>query len=203
MANICVVTTNISGDLAPLSTLTKLIRDQDTVLIDKHPMLIDTDVHGIVYGMCNLQCHASDITLAQACSRQPSLYDYLALSKDYPTLTIVVSYEECGNQVYGSFVVEGGSCIESVDYTEEQYLERHDEEYQAEKKRITESPYEEFLEEYTEWDVYTELKYAYLGKDIVARIKDTDLPLFINVEWEDEETERLYKNRYSTIKEAL
>jgi hypothetical protein len=100
-------------------------------------------------------------------------------------------------------VVEGGSCIESVDYTEEQYLERHDEEYQAEKKRIAESPYEEFLEEYTEWDVCSELKFAYLGKNIVARIKDTDLPLFINVEWEDEETERLYKNRYSTIKEAL
>lgn len=203
MANTCLVTTKISGDLTPLSTLTKLIRDQDAILISDHPMLMDTEAHHIEHGMCNIQCHASDITLAQACRWKPSLYDYQALSNDYPTLTIAVSYEECGNQVYGSFVVEGGSCIESVDYTEEQYLERHDEEYQAEKKRIAELPYKEFLEEYTEWDVCTELKFAYLGKDIVARIKDTDLPLFINVEWEDEETERLYKARYSTYKEAL
>ena len=82
-------------------------------------------------------------------------------------------------------------------------MERYDEDYQAEQRRIQELPYEEFLEEYTEWDVYDDPKYSYLGKAIVARIKDTDLPLFMNVEWMDDEAEQQYKNRYSTFKEAL
>jgi len=203
MANICTVSVMITGDLTILAALTKLIRDQDAILISDHPMLMDTDVHGIAYGLNLLQCNTSDITLTQTCGWKPDIGDYIDLSDDYPTLKIKVTYEEGGDQVYGEFTVEGGSCIESVDYTEEQYLERHDEEYQAEKRWIAESPYEEFLESYTEWDVSCDPKYVYLSKDIVARIKDTDLPLFVNVDWMDEGIDRQYKDRYSTFKEAL
>jgi len=203
MANICTVYTTITGDKASLDELYDMIHAQSNMLTRKHPMLLDAETHKIEFGLCCHQRNADDITLTQSCRWSPRKEDYIDLSDDYPTLTIIVTYEESANQLYGGFMVTGGSCTESYEITEEQWLERHDDDYRAEKKRIEELPYEEFLEEYTEWDVYDDPKYAYLGKAIVKRIKDTDLPLFINVEWMNDEADRQYKNRYSIQQEAL
>lgn len=201
MANICTVYVTITGDKSNLDELYDMIRRQSPILIRRHPMLRDTEANRIEFGLHNHQRNENDlensIVLSQSCRWKPRIEDYIDLSEDYPTLTIEVGYEEAGNDVYGGFTVTGGSCIESHKFTEEQWLEQHDEDYQAEKKRIAELPYEEFLEEYTEWDVSEENQYAYLGKDIIARIKDEDLPLFVNVDWMDETVDRMYKNRYS------
>jgi len=203
MANICNVSVTITGDKATLDELYDMINRQAPMLTRKHPMLLDSEQHSIEFGLCCHQRNADDITLSQSCRWSPRKEDYIDLSDDYPTLTIVVAYEEAADQKFGGFSITGGSCIESHEDTEEQWLEGHDEDYQAELRRINELPYEKFLEEYTEWDVYDDPKYSHLGKAIVARIKDTDLPLFMNVEWMDDEAEQQYKNRYSTFKEAL
>jgi hypothetical protein len=85
-------------------------------------------------------------------------------------------------------------------------MELHDEDYIYEKKQIAELPYKEFLEEYAKWNDEGELddepKYTSLGKDIIARIKDDDLPLFMNVDWYDDAINQQYKDRYSTYKET-
>jgi len=203
MANICTVYATITGDKPNLDELFEMIHAQSPMLTRKHPMLRDAETNKIEFGLYCHQRNTDDITLTQSCRWSPRKEDYTDLSNDYPTLNIEVAYEETANQVFGGFTVTGGSCVESHELTEEQWLEGYDEDYQAELRRINELPYEEYLEEYTDWDVYDDPKYAYLGKAIVARIKDNDLPLFINVEWMDEETERLYKARYSTFKEAL
>jgi hypothetical protein len=193
----------ITGDKANLDELFDMIHRQSPMLTRKHPMLQDAETNKIEFGLCCHQRNADDITLTQTCRYDPRREDYIDLSDDYPTLTFVVEYYEPANQKFGGFTVTGGSCIESHEDTEEQWLEGHDEDYQAELRRINELPYEEFLEEYTEWDVYDDPKYAYLGKAIVARIKDTDLPLFLGVEWEDETADRQYKERYTTYKGTL
>jgi len=203
VANICTVYAVITGDPLILSELYSRIQQQDINLTDNHPMLLDTDTSNLLYGLCCHRRNEFDITLTQACPWKPKEEAYIDLSDMYPDLTIEVAYEEAADQVYGDFTVIGGSCIESQELTEEQWLERHDDEYLFEKKQIETLTYEEFLESYTEWDVSCDPKYVYLGKDIVARIKDTDLPLFMNVDWMDETINRQYKDRYSTFKEAL
>lgn len=203
MANICTVYATITGDKNNLDELFDMIHRQSPMLTRKHPMLQDAEANKIEFGLCCHQRNEEDITLTQSCRWSPRREDYIDLSDDYPTLTIEVAYEETGEQVFGEFTITGGSCIEAHDLTEEQWLEGHDEDYQAELRHINELPYEEFLEKYTDWDVCSEPQYVYLGKAIVARIKDTDLPLFINVEWMDDVAEQQYKDRYSTFKEAL
>jgi hypothetical protein len=188
----------IRGSEEQIAELYDKLENQDPKLLKQLPMLTDAESGKVEFGMHSLVCK-DDTTLyiTQSCKWHPKIEDYIDLNDLFDTLRIKVAYEEGANNVYGEFLVEGGSCQESVELTEEQWREGHDEDYQAELKRIQELPYEEFLEEYSDWDCTEEPQYVYLEKKILERIKDEDLPLFVNVEWRDEDVEQAYKNRFS------
>jgi hypothetical protein len=90
---------------------------------------------------------------------------------------------------------------------EEQWLEENDEDYYEEKKNIADLPYDKFLKEYSKWNDEGELddepKYYYLGKDIIDRIKEEDLPLFVNVDWHSDEIAKRYNIHVTVNQEAL
>jgi hypothetical protein len=211
MSNLCSNYVEIIGNDAAIRALSdkidaiyaitdrKKLNEDNWYLCDAHTLHCD-------YGMSNLQKNSDTEITFNICSRNsPPTANLYALSKEIPTLTITCLYEEPGMQLYGRLQYTEGSCIEDAVFTEEQWLEEHDDDYKFEKKNIAELPYDKFLDEYSKWNDEGELddecKYRYLGKDIVARIKDDDLPLFINVEWNDDDAEQQYKERYSQVKE--
>lgn len=208
MANLCSNYVVVTGDKGAVKALYQQIERQDETFLKNYWILTDTDKHNCDFGLSNLQRNSdTEITFSLCSKWSAPTNELLDVSEIYPTLKFVVLYEEPANAVYGRQVYEGGSCEEDEAYTEEQWLEAHDKDYQLEKKRIQELPYEEFVEEYSKWndegEADDEPKYRYLEKDIVKRIKDEDLPLFISVEWLDEDAAQQYKDRYSNVKEAL
>ena len=211
MSNLCSNYVEVTGDEIAVSELLndiaavhqldlKALTEDNWYLCDAEKLCCD-------YGMMNLQKNSDTDVTFNICSRNaPPEKNLAELSLQHPTLTITCLYEEPGCQLYGRLQFTGGSCVEDTIYTEEQWLEEHDEDYKFEKNAIAELPYDEFVEEYSKWNDEGELddepKYYYLGKDIIARIKDEDLPLFVNVDWHDDDINQLYKDRYSTDKES-
>lgn len=203
MANICSSAVTVAGNKGEINALHQQIERQDETFLKNFWILSDTEKHASDFGLSNCQLNSdTELTFYLSSQWSPPTEELITVSELYPMLTFEVVYQEPANAVYGRQLIEGGSCVEDEVYTEEQSLELYDEDYQFEKKRIQDLPYEEFLEEYSKWnddgEVDDDPKFRYLSKDIVARIKDEDLPLFINVEWMDDEAEEQYKTRHST-----
>lgn len=207
MSNLCSNYVTVTGDKIAIDELVTRIGQVGQLsrkdLTEDNWLLCDAPTLHCDYGLCNYQRNGDDEITLTICSRNAEpRRELLALSLLHPTLTLVTVYDEPACEVYGRLEITGGSIVEDQEYTEEEYLELYDEDYKTEKKRIAELPYKDFLEEYTEWDVNDDTKYTSLGKDIINRIKDEDLPLFINVDWYRSSIEKEFKNRFSPSQEA-
>ena len=60
---------------------------------------------------------------------------------------------------------------------------------------LKEMDYKEFLKEYTKDNYFEDYPFIYLEREVALRIKERDLPLFINKKWEDSRAEEVYKKR--------
>lgn len=109
-----------------------------------------------------------------------------AVAPKYPTLEFELVYSEEGNDVFG-MVSAYGDQFEDLSYTEEEFREQHDPDYIAQVRFIKKLPYKKLILTYSDPESsFTDLQpshYQYLDKHILARIKDKDLPLFVNREW--------------------
>jgi len=207
MSNLCSNYVTVTGDKIAIDELATMIGQvgqlsRKDLTVDNW-LLCDAPTLHVDYGLCNYQRNVDGEVTLTICSRNAEpRKELLALSLLHPTLTFVTVYEEPMCEVYGRLEITGGSTVEDQGYTEEEYLELYDEDYKIEKKCIAESSYEDFLKEYTEWDCYDEPKYTALGKDIIDRIRDEDLPLFINVDWLIDSITKKFKTRFSPSQEA-
>lgn len=196
MANVCTCYMRIDGERKTLDRLVRRIETRDSRLLKLFPWL----EKGAAYGMYGGVDRENDTTLRLpfTCKWQPPKDHIERLSKAFG-LKIICWYEEPAMIVYGRVSYESGEIIEDVAYDEEAWMEEQYEDFAVCKRNISESPYEEFLDAYTQgfdWEDVGDSRWCVLEKHIVKRIKDEDLPLFINTPWDCEEAEQMYKARF-------
>jgi len=191
MANACYNSIVISGDEKALEDLHQKIVDQDKTLIEAVWILEkakDSD-----YGLCtdlddiaqNMDEGPISISVySKWCAPQTELDD---LAKLYPTLTIEVSYEESGNDVFGKLIYKNGEIDRDITMDGDSYYLDNSDEYASLVADIKERKYKDFFREFiTEHDPESDewLQYgSYAEKYVLARVKDRDLPKLINHEW--------------------
>lgn len=199
MANLCsndITVTCEPGDEGDLKAFVEALKKPPKEL-SENIVCRNAEALSSDYGHYNVtEVPPTKVTLYVCSKWSPPTEEVIALSGLFPTLTIKVVYDEPGNEIYGCQSFTQGCCVEDRVMAEKTWRAEYDEDYIEEKLHIAECPYEEFLKEYGDWDIYDEPRYSTLGADIVARIKEKDLPLFMGVDWGDEETEQAYKDRF-------
>ena len=108
------------------------------------------------------------------------------VAKKYPTLQFNMDSEEGGNAYYGKFMAKGDA-FEEQTFTQFEYYYENYPEFSDEVDRIRSMPYKKFLKEFSDG---LELDDAYRGMleaEILKRIQEKDLPMFMGIEWEYEE----------------
>lgn len=86
---------------------------------------------------------------------------------------------------------DGDTFYEEVGMTEHDFKMKYEPGYAEEYKSITEGDYKKFLDFFVENDP----EYNEMEEEIVRRIKDEDLPLFVNKEWETGPAQNLFESR--------
>lgn len=112
-----------------------------------------------------------------------------AVAKKYHTLKFVMDSEEGGNDYYAKFTAQGDEFLES-NYTPFEWYYENYEDFSLECDRIKIMPYEEFLKEFSEGGLVKLLEESpssLLEPIVLARIKDEHLPMFVGIEWLNEE----------------
>lgn len=204
MANVCTNYLTIKGDSAVLDKLQERIRIQDADLLKLFMWFEKNQAYGM-YG--EPYRGAPDVlTLPFTSKWRPPTDELEDLSKELG-LHISCVYEEPGMIFYGRVSFDAGEMSEDVSFDEESYLEDHDEDFKISKQDIQECSYEEFLEGYIQGFDWMEAeggdpRWCILEKYIVERIKDEDLALFINTEWQHKEAEKMYRERLTGEKES-
>lgn len=193
MANICSNTMTISGNKLQVQDLRNRLNIQDKDLLDACSHLEKTGGK-IAYGLeTDLPLPECDsITLYISSKWGPPIDDFEGLVKMYPGLIIEVVYNEPGNLVYGKVIYSEGEKVEDTRYSEEEYLDLYDEEFNDEVENIEDTDYEEFKETYINSDDYYE-EYIWeragyiLEPKLIARTKTEDLPLLMGrLRWAEE-----------------
>lgn len=196
MANICTNFITISGDEEQLEALLKRLLEQEPSLLETIPNFEIAETDFSIYNEGDIDYEGdSDIQIRFGSKWNCPVNDIASLSIEYPELQFNIHYEECGCANYGEIQIWDGS-IAKTELNERQYCEKYNEEYKEQLEQITSSTYEDFLKDYSHGG-FDEYPYSYLDRNIVDRIKDTDLPLFINRQWMDPKARETYKLRLS------
>lgn len=199
MANVCTNYMHMKGDPRRMDRLQKRLESQDKRLLKLFPWF-EKDLS---YGMYSLfrQNEATVIVYFTSKWRAP-VDEIERLSKAFG-LEITCRYEEPGNRVYGRVCYDHGEMTEDRSYDEESWLEEENEDFRECKREIQEGSYENFIRDYKEgidWeDIGGSPQWSILEKYIVERIKDEDLPLFINTPWMSSEAQRMYSARFEQV----
>ena len=195
MSNICEVYLRIEGSQDDLVTFKRLIETNDAS-IEGHVPYFNIDQSNVycVFDMTLFDGYLSIVACAPWNPDQPGIQ---ALSKNLHSLLFKVHYSEPGCQLFGTFQIEDGCILEEEELSELDYLSRYNDEFRKEKERIETISYDEFITEYSKEEVYVQHPDCLLEILIINRIKDDDLPLFINSKWMDKEAEKEYKRRFT------
>lgn len=195
MANICSNKLTITGEEPSLEALLKRLKEQDPALLVIVPnFTICSTSDYCIFDISNIEFEYDDISFPFGSKHACPLDSIATLSTEYPDLTFNVVYEESGTETYGEAYITNGSCNDTS-LTELEYLEKHNDNYVIEHTALWEKNYESFVKEYTHGNFFDEHPYSYLDRDVLKRIKDEDLGLFINREWNDSQAASEFKQR--------
>ena len=187
MANLCSNYIEITGNKKDIASLGKKIEEQDTELLSLFYWF--TLRNGNDYGMWEdtLAVDSDSIFFGFGSKYAPPLKAIESLAEKYPRLNFNGSYEESGCEVYGKFYGTEGE-FTFTDMAPLEYFTEFNEDFAAEREFIEKSSYEDFLKHALEEET-NDLDYlwTYLDPLIIDRIKEKDLPLFIDREWYNED----------------
>lgn len=195
MANICSNLITISGDTSQREALLKRLLDQDQALIDTVPNFTIDDANDYtIQDRENISDNCGEITFSFGSKWNCPLEEIEALSTEYPDLEFNVTFEEGGNDYYGTAYIQDGSCNETM-MDAVDFVEAYNVDYINQRDEMLNMPYDKFLESYTHDNEFDEFPFGYLDRHIVKQIKTKDLPKFINRSWYDKKAEAEYKRR--------
>lgn len=196
MANICSNYIHIFGNDEQLEALSKRLEEQDPELLKTVPnfTVCSTSDYGI-YTLNDIRFE-EEVSFYFGSKYICPLAAITNLSSEYPDLEFNLHFEEAGCEYYGEATISDGSCYENQ-MEEDEYLSKYNDKYIDTKALLESCSYEEFLRDYTHDNFFDEYPFGYLDKIVVKRIKDKDLPFFMNREWNDKEAEEEYKRRLS------
>jgi len=197
MANLCSVFLHIEGNSAQLKKLRTKICEQDKDLLDLYCWFDAYGAYGIVNDIDEFVEFAEEegeISLDLSVKWEPHLSDLSKVSLLFPRLTFSGNYEESGNLLYGEFFITNGAITDNpVD--QETYLFNHDDEFSEIIQNIEQAKYSiPYLTK--KLDNVTDYLYEGLvEKHLLKKIKDIDLPLFINHSWCSDENKEEFNRR--------
>jgi hypothetical protein len=194
MANICSNRITITGEVPSLEALLKRLLEQDPALLEIVPNFSFQVISGDASEIGAHYFVEEEIEFSFNSKHSCPLNDISILSMEYPDLNFHVVYEESDTDTYGEASITDGSCTDNS-MNELEFLEKHNGNYIEMQENITELPYEDFIKGYTHDNFFDEHPYSYLDREVLNRIKDEDLGLFINREWMDSKAEEEYKRR--------
>jgi hypothetical protein len=117
----------------------------------------------------------------------------------FPSLNLEDSWKDEGGGagILTICIDEGIESYEELD--DKKWYIQHDTDYAEELDFVVNGDYSEVIKKYAEQG---EANYSYLNEDLIKRIKDEDLPLFMNYEWwgDDKDT---YLERMEKIGHAV
>lgn len=202
MANPCCVFLHIEGNPAQLEELRTKICEQDKDLLDLYCWFgfigNGDNAYGIVNDIDEFAEEDGEISLDLTIQWDPHLSELSKVSLLFPKLTFSGDYEESGNLLYGEFFITNGAITDNpVD--QETYLFKHDDEFSENIQNIEQAEY--ILPYLTErLDNVTDYLYeGLIEKHLLKKIKDTDLPLFINRSWCRDENKEEFNRRLKGI----
>ena len=199
MANICSNCLEVSGDAGSIKTLLQLIKSQEKEFVDQFFFLEKGQYYGIVDDSLETQPPYDYINLSTTTKWGPPLEALEALSAKFPDLTFKIDWEEPSCEVFGEATYNNGKG-EVTDKTALEYYIDANDDMGLEYNRIHNSSPEDLLKELLENELEGMTADDYpmnlLQPMIVAKIKHEDLPLIINMEWNEEAT-RLISERMS------
>jgi len=186
----------ISGDENTLSALAKKIEDQDKELLELFPWF---EITKYDYGLWKdtLSIYPTLISFSYGSKWAPPEKQLYSLVDAYPTLTFKGTFEEPSMEIFGKITGEKGSlCLEYQEPLE--YFTEYYENFAEERELIENGPYKDFLNSLLEnsYDDYSSIHH-YLEPLIVRRLKDEDLPLFINKNWIT--AEKMFQDRFKRV----
>ena len=113
----------------------------------------------------------------------------IATARKFPDLTLKDTWQGDGGDGQAIITIHGEDVNEEV-LSNHEYNMEYDDDYREEYQFITEGAYDAVIKKFVE----EEANFSALHEYLLERIKDEDLPLFINFEWgnvNDKFTERL------------
>jgi hypothetical protein len=200
MANICSNSLGFSGDAKSVKELYTLIKKQDEKFLEKYFFFEIGEYYGIVGDtLDDLGKNDTGFCVSFTSKWAPPLEEIKTLSASYPTLEFKVEWEEPGCLVFGEASFKKGKG-KIVDQLPKEYYADHNEEYADLQQWIEDTSPDEILKDLTEEEGLngmTEDFYplSLLQEDVVKKIPDEDLPLIMNLEWDE--------NVMNTIKKRL
>ena len=197
MANICSNFIHISGDGDQLEALSKRLKEQDPELLKTVPnFTVSTTSDYGIYTINDVTFEEEVVSFYFGSKNICPIAAIADLSIEYPGLEFDVHFDEPDCEYYGDALIMNGGYDEN-EMEEEEYLSKYNDEYIGTKALLESCSYEEFLRDYTHDNFFDEHPFGYLDKIVVERIKDKDLPRFINRQWNDKDAEEEYKQRLS------
>jgi hypothetical protein len=194
MANICSNKITITGDEPSLEALLKRLIEQDPALLDIIPNFSFQAISGDASDIEAQYFQEEEIGFSFNSKHSCPLDSITTLSSEYPDLNFHVVYEESGTDTYGEADIADGSCSDNS-MNELEFLEKYNENYLDEKESLLNLSYEDFIERYTHENIFEDYPYTYLDREVLKRIKNEDLGLFINRQWNDEQALAGFKQR--------
>lgn len=189
MANICSNTLEISGNKEDIANLTKKITEQDKELLELFTWFKKTEGD---YGLWedSLETDSESISFSFGSKWSFPCKEFDSLVAANPRLNFSASWEESAMENFGKV-----SNTEYTFLTPLEYYTEFNPDFFEERQQIENLPYDKFLEYVEKYDSDDEdFSYSYLEPLIIERIKQEDLPLFIEKVWhhcEDKFTKKL------------
>lgn len=198
MANLCNNYCEISGSDDQLEALWKRLIDQDAALLRVVPnFTIQESSDYCIYGEdCITRDQDGDICISFGSKWNCPLDGITSLSVEYPDLEFNFRFDEGDNDYYGTASIIDGSCTET-EMEEVDYIEAFHVDYIDQRDSMLKLNYDEFVKSYTHDNFFDEYPFGCIDRHVVKRIKDKDLPKFLNRQWFDDEAEQEYKGRLS------
>lgn len=200
MANICGNHLIITGEGSSLDAFYTRLTGQDKALLKTVPNFeINEKSDYCIYGKDSIgQDDDGNIEISFGSQWSCPIEEIAELSSEYPDLIFDLVYEEGGNDAYGEVHIQDGGYNETELEADEYFL-KYNEDYKAAYRRIKFSTYKSFVKNYSGRNFFEEYPFSYLDKQVLDRIKDDDLPMFINRQWMDEDVEEAYKRRLAGV----
>lgn len=191
MANVCYCHLDVTG--ASVNRLRKMIKTKSKKLDKIFTWLLPGPHYGLIQDIIEEIPDEGDLNLEFTCKWRPPLDELVDLSIEFPDCTFDLRYEESGMDIYGTVSYSKGEQTQSTEMDKETFLSNFDEDFAEALNKIEDSPYEEFLTLLE--DIEPQQGDYLLEAHYLKRLKDEDLPLFINHEWLNSYNRDLYLKR--------